>query len=303
MNATMSFTHDDCYLQGHFLKGPPLLLGSLVGGLYHLKNSFKVQTTSSNASSPSPMVLKYANTSIADNAQLWHIRLGHLPFSQLKYLLDVNSSHNQQICQICPLAKQARLSFPVSSIKTTKPFELLHIDLWGPYKVKNHNNCNQFVTIVDDFSRFTWVHLIKYKSEVSIVIPQFAMFVATQFDATIKCIRTDNALELCAGTMKDFYLSKGIRHESSCPHTPQQNGVVERKHRHILDTARALFFQAKLPPHYWGEALLCATYLLNRMPLRPLHHSTPYQLLYNTPPSLDHLKAFGCLCYVSTSLV
>ena len=108
---------------------------------------------------------------------------------------------------------------------------------------------------------------------------------------------------MCEGPIKDFYYKKGITHHTSCTNTPQQNGVVERKHRHLLNTARALSFQANLPPTFWGECLLCATYLINRMPLSVLKHKSPYELLHQSPPVLDHLRTFGCLCFVSTSKV
>ena len=71
----------------------------------------------------------------------------------------------------------------------------------------------------------------------------------------------------------------------------------------MLETARALFFQANLPITYWGESLLCATYLINRMPLSVLKNKSPYELLHQSPPVLDHIRTFGCLCYVSTSKV
>ena len=77
-----------------------------------------------------------------------------------------------------------------------------------------------------------------------------------------------------------FLLTKGIIHQTSCPETPQQNGVVERKHRHLLETARALHFQAKLPSKFWGESVLCAAHIINRMPLRSINHSSPYERLF-----------------------
>ncbi|GKC28659.1 putative RNA-directed DNA polymerase [Tanacetum coccineum] len=85
--------------------------------------------------------------------------------------------------------------------------------------------------------------------------------------------------------------------ETTCPHTPQQNGVVERKHRHLLDTARALMFQASLPKRFWGECVLTATYIINRLPSKIIENKTPYELLHSEKPSYDHMRVLGCLAY------
>ena len=177
---------------------------------------------------------------------------------------------------------------------------MLHVDLWGPYKVKTQSGCTQFVTIVDDLSRFTWVHLIKYKSDAPTVLENFIVYVEKQFKGTVLCLRTDNAAELCNSRLKQFFHGKGVLHQTSCAYIPQQNEVVERKHRHIQETARSLLFQSRIPDQYLGECILCASYLINRMPLSSLHHATPYNMLHNENLDYDLFKPFGCLCYTTT---
>lgn len=93
------------------------------------------------------------------------------------------------------MAKQTRSSFPTSSIKTTSILELLHVDIWGPYKVKNQNSCNQFVTIVDYYSHFTWINLLRYKSDVASILSSFIAYAEKQFSRNVLTICSDNAKE------------------------------------------------------------------------------------------------------------
>ena len=117
-----------------------------------------------------------------------------------------------------------------------------------------------------------------------------------QFSKQVKVVRSDNGIEFTC--MDDYFQNHGIVHETSCTGTPQQNGQVERKHRHILNVARALRFQAHLPIEFWGECILTIGYLINRTLSVVLNEKTPYEMLYNKPPSLNHLRVFGSLCYV-----
>ena len=100
--------------------------------------------------------------------------------------------------------------------------------------------------------------------------------------------------------MLKFYLKNGVLHQRTCVETPQQNGVAEIKHRHLLETAGSLYFQSNVPEKFWGECLLSACHLINRIRLSSIAFISPYEKLFGKKPSLEHLRVFGCLCFVST---
>ncbi|KAL2926306.1 Retrovirus-related Pol polyprotein from transposon RE1 [Bienertia sinuspersici] len=220
LKCMITFTHDKYYIQDYSQKTLQVL-GELRSGLYAVDGTSPIFHKDKS---------KAVFLSLSEESKLWHLRLAHMPFNKLVHVkpgLKSNTSCDY-FCTICPKARQTRLSFPVSSSHTNKCFQLLHVDIWGPYRAKTHDNCSMFLTVVDDFSRHTWVFLLKNKTEVVPVLSQFAVYVQVQFGTKIMSIRTDNAQELCEGDLKHFYLTNGIIHQTSCRDTPQQNGIVER---------------------------------------------------------------------------
>lgn len=193
---------------------------------------------------------------------LWHQRLGHPSYSSLQKIDCLTSIFNSKCnetqcditsCTVCPLSKQHMLPFPKSNTHSSSPFDLLHCDLWGPYRVSTMNGCKYFLAIVDDFSRSTWTCLMPTKDHVFSHLKNFQAYVHNHFQTTIKTFRSDNGTEFVNSQVIPFLLSLGIVQQTSCPGTPQQNGVVIRKH-HLLDISRSLRFQAGLPIHFWVNA-------------------------------------------------
>lgn len=156
-----------------------------------------------------------------------------------------------------------------------------------------------FVTIVDNISRFTWLFLITSKSDIIVVLRNFFTQVHNLFSTTVKTLRTDNGSEFLSYDFQSLLSTLGIFHQSTCVYTPQQNGIVERKHRTILDMARALKFQASVPLKFWSECVTTIVYLINRIPSKVLHYKSPFEMLYSEPPSFSHIKTFGCLYYAA----
>lgn len=207
---------------------------------------------SCNSLLPSPFITCNATVNFTDIANLWHARMGHLSDFVLQALsnkvpFSLNAKFTSDACNICPLAKQKHLSFLAHHHVSPPIFDLIHCDAWGPFSQHTHDGYQYFLTIVDDNSRFTWVLLMKHKYDAPQLIKTFFKYVETQFDKTIKAIRTDNAREF---SLTDFLQNLGSLHQFSCPYRPQQNVVVERKHRHFLNVARSLMFRAVVPLTY-----------------------------------------------------
>lgn len=204
--------------------------------------------------SPQTKLSKIALQVTSPSAALWHQRLGHPSKEPCQLLSKIDSSssfNSQHVCDVCPLAKQTRLPFSNSAIKTSHPSDLIHCDIWGPPRAPTHSGARYFLTIVDDYSCFTWIHFMRFKSEIQGILKSFFTHVQTQFNCRIKSAHSDYGAEFTS--MKSTFNDLGILFQHSCPSAPQQNGVVERKHRHLLNVSRALQFQANLPIRFWGE--------------------------------------------------
>ncbi|XP_010260889.1 PREDICTED: uncharacterized protein LOC104599848 [Nelumbo nucifera] len=136
-------------------------------------------------------------------------------------------------------------------------------------------------------------------NEICFQLQSFFKLVKTQFSTVIKSVRSDNGTEFLSQECHSFFTDLGVLHQKSCVYTPQQNGVVERKHRHLLQLAQVLIFQVDLRIKFWGDALLTTTHLINKLPSVVLSWKSPYELLFNKPPDYSYLRVFGCLSYAT----
>ena len=251
MPCCFIFLANICYLQD-LISWTTIGLGEKKNGLYqfqHIQVSPNALMCKLSKYFDIPRLHTACAANTSPNFNLWHYRLGHISNSRFQLIKDpivTKDSYptiNETPCSICPMAKQHKLPFNQSLHKSSHNFELIHCDLWGPCSVTAYDGSRYFLTIVDDMSRSTWVYLLKNKSDAQKAIEAFHNLVCTQFETRIKYLRSDNGTEF---RMTDFFHLNGIIHQKTCVETPQQNGIVERKHQHILNVVRALRFQAKL---------------------------------------------------------
>jgi len=233
---------------------------------------------------------------------IWHSRLGHPSMSILNKLLQQSllpcngPSKINKLCDSCQIAKSKKLSFSDSHRISTHPLELIHSDVWTS-PILSLGGCKYYVIFIDDHSRFTWLYPLRNKSDVLPCFVKFKNLVENLFSSSIKQLQTDNGGEYVSVAFKTFIATNVILHRFTCLYTSEHNGISERKHRHITETALTLLAQSHLTPHYWVDAFLTATYLINRLPTPVLHHQSPFLTLFHKQPDYSLLKTFGCACY------
>ena len=235
---------------------------------------------------------------------VWHRRFGHRDLNALKKIDKHNLVEDIKIvncnvdkCETCLLGKICRKSFPQeSNSKTSETFQLVHTDVCGPMKTKTPSGNTYFLTLIDDFSRYSFIYLLKEKNEVTEKYKEFVNEIKTQFGKSIKILRSDNGGEYVSQDLLQILKENGTRHEFTVPDSPQQNGVAERKNRYLSEMANCMLIDGSLPKRFWGEAIVTANYLQNRLPVS-FHNSTPFEKLFGKKPKLGHVRIFGSLVY------
>jgi transposase InsO family protein len=199
-----------------------------------------------------------------------------------------------RLCDACQQGKQTKVSFKSKNvISTTRPLQLLHMDLFGPTRTPSLGGRYYCLVVVDDFSRFTWVMFLAHKDEAFPSFTKLCRKVQNEKGFVISNIRTDHGRELENSLFEKYCDDHGIDHNFSAPHTPQQNGVVERKNRTLEEMARTMLCENSLPKYFWAEAVNTACYVLNRVLIRPILKKTPYELWNGRKPNIGYFHAFG----------
>ncbi|GJS11629.1 retrovirus-related pol polyprotein from transposon TNT 1-94 [Tanacetum coccineum] len=254
----VAFRKSTCYIRD--LKGNDLLTGSRGTDLYSI--------TLQDLTTPNLICLMAKATS--SQAWLWHRRLSHLNFDTIN-LLSKNNIVNglpklkfvkDHLCSSCELGKAKRKSFHTKTTPSSKRrLQLLHMDLCGPMRVESING-------------------------------------KKGLHAQVTTVRTDKGTEFLNKTLHAYFAKEGIRHETSTARTPEQNGVVERQNRTLVEAARTMLSAAKVPLFFWAEAIATACFTQNRSLVIPRHEKTPYHIINARKPSVKFFHIFGSLCYI-----
>jgi transposase InsO family protein len=154
------------------------------------------------------------------------------------------------------------------------------------------------LVIVDDFARFTWVFFLQDNSKTQGTLKRFLRRAQNEFELKVKKIRSDNGSEFKNLQVEKYLEEEGIKHEFFAPYTPQQNGVVERKNRTLINMARTMSGEYKIPERFWSEAVNTACHAINRLYLHCLLKKTSYELLTGNKPNVSYFCVFGSKCYV-----
>ncbi|GJS84135.1 retrovirus-related pol polyprotein from transposon TNT 1-94, partial [Tanacetum coccineum] len=288
----VAFRKHSCYVRD--TDGVELLKGSRGSNLYTISVEEMMK------SSPICLLSKASK----HKSWLWHRRLNHLNFGTINDLarkdlvrgLPRLKFEKDHLCSACQLGKSKKHTHkPKTENTNLEVLNTLHMDLCGPMRVQTINGKKYILVIVDDYSRFTWVKFLRSKDETPTVVIKFLKQIQVGLNKTVRFIRTDNGTEFVNKTLYDYYENVGIFHQKTVPRTPQQNGVVERRNRTLVEAARTMLIFSKAPMFLWAEAVATACYTQNRSLIHTRHDKTPYELVHNKKPDLTFFRS-GLWC-------
>ncbi|KAI3758565.1 hypothetical protein L6452_06132 [Arctium lappa] len=242
-----------------------------------------------------------------EQSWLWHRRLSHLNFRYINKLvrgklvkgLPELKYEREHLCAACEKGKMKRAAHkPKPEPNTSSPLELLHMDLCGPMRTQSLGGKKYVLVIVDDYSRYMWVKFLCSKDETTEVLILFLKTTQVKLQRQVKFLRTDNGTKFKNKIVDEYLESVGISHQFSAARTPQQNGVVERRNRMLVEAARTMLSQSDLLLFLWVEAVSTACHTQNRSIIHRRFQKTPYELINNRTPTIKYFHIFRCKCFV-----
>lgn len=218
---------------------------------------------------------KRENSYLAENTSVeeWHRKSGHLGVNNMEKLIDLSTGIklskdkcNLGTCDTCLMAKQTRQPFKTVRQRARRPLEILHTDVNEPIDPTTWDEKRYILTVLDDYTHYCRIYLLKFKSEVTEYLKEFIAEAEALHNLKVSKIRCDNGGEYINFNLRQYCKIHGIVLDCTIPYTPQLNGKAERLNRTLLEKARALIFDADLNKIFWGEAAYVAAFLLNRSP-------------------------------------
>src|SRR3954453_14304823 len=243
----------------------------------------------------------------ASSGWLWHRRLGHAGMRNLhnlvkkKHVIGLSEVKfdKDRLCSACEAGKITKKHHSAKTIMTTtRPLELLHMDLFGPQNYASLGANKYVLVIVDDFSRYTWVFFLDDKSKVVEIFKTFAKRAQTEYELSLKHIRSDNGTEFKNTHIEEFLDDHGFTHEFSAAYTPQENGVVERKNRNLIEMDRTMLVEYKTPIRFWAEAINTACHIINKVYLHKFLKKTSHEFITGNKPNGLKFRVFGDPCFI-----
>ncbi|GKC43308.1 retrovirus-related pol polyprotein from transposon TNT 1-94, partial [Tanacetum coccineum] len=283
----VAFRKHICFVRD--LDGVDLIKGS------HGMNLYTLSIEDIIRSSPICLLSKASN----NKSWLWHRLLNYLNFGTLNDLArkDLVRSlprlkfEKDHLCFACQIGKSRKAIHKPKTINTImEVLHTLHIDLCGPLRVQSINGKKYILVIVNDYSRFTWVKFLRSKDETTAFVINLLKQLHVGLNKTVRFIRTDNGTEFMNKALTDYYESVGITHEKTVLKTPQENGIVERRNRTLVEAARTMLIFSKALLFLLAEAVATTCYTQNRSLIHTLHNKTPYELVHDKKPDLSFLS-------------
>nr|GEX47226.1 retrovirus-related Pol polyprotein from transposon TNT 1-94 [Tanacetum cinerariifolium] len=233
-------------------------------------------------------------------------RLSHLNFDTINDLakndlvigLPKFKYHKEHPCPSCNQGKIKRASHPPKPVPNFKQrLHLFHTDLCGPMRIASINGKRYVLVIMDDYSRYTWVHFLRSKDKAPKVIKIFLKRITVLLQYPVIIIRTDNDTKFKNQILKEYFDSVGISHQASSIRTPRQNRVVERRNQTLVEAARTMLIFSRALLFLWDEAIATGCYTQNRSINHYRVNKTPYELINGRKPNISFLHVVRALCY------
>ncbi|GKC25569.1 retrovirus-related pol polyprotein from transposon TNT 1-94 [Tanacetum coccineum] len=249
-------------------------------------------------------IMGYGDYVIGDSviSRVYYVEgLGHNLFSVGQFCdhgLPRLKFEKDHLCSACQIGKSKKHTYkPKHENTNLEVLNTLHMDLCGPMRMQTINGKKYILVIVDGYSWFTWVKFLRSKDETSTVVIKFLKQIQVGLNKTVRYVRTDNGTEFVNKDLTNYYEHVGIFHQKTVLRTPQQNGVVERRNRTLVEAARTMLIFSKAPMFLWAEAMVTACYTQNRSLIHTRHDKTPYELVHDKKTDLTFFRVFGALCY------